>query len=143
MSTERTVLVVDDATEIRLLLKAFLSKAGYRVLLAEHGRAALELLVSDRPDLILVDFMMPGMDGPAVVAAIRGLEHCREVPIMMLTASQDSDHIDSAFAAGANDYMTKPVERRIVMARVDGMIRAADDRRRATSVDRLARERQD
>ncbi|HEY0712621.1 MAG TPA: fused response regulator/phosphatase, partial [Polyangia bacterium] len=147
MSSERTVLVVDDANEIRLLMKAFLSKAGYRVLLAEHGKAALELLTSDQPevspDLILVDFMMPGMDGPEVVAAIRGLDHCREVPILMLTASQDSDHIDSAFAAGANDYMTKPVERRIVMARVDGMIRAADDRRRATSVDRLESERQD
>ncbi|HEY0706013.1 MAG TPA: fused response regulator/phosphatase [Polyangia bacterium] len=143
VSAERTVLVVDDATEIRLLMKAFLSKAGYRVLLAEHGKAALEVLTSDHPDLILVDFMMPGMDGPEVVAAIRGLDHCREVPILMLTASQDSDHIDSAFAAGANDYMTKPVERRIVMARVDGMIRAADDRRRATSVERLESERQD
>jgi sigma-B regulation protein RsbU (phosphoserine phosphatase) len=141
VSAERTVLVVDDAAEIRLLMKAFLSKAGYRVLLAEHGRAALDVLISDHPDLILVDFMMPGMDGPEVVAAIRGIDHCREVPILMLTASQDSDHIDSAFAAGANDYMTKPVERRIVMARVDGMIRAADDRRRATSVERLETER--
>jgi CheY-like chemotaxis protein len=91
LPAQRTVLVVDDSPELRMMLNAFLSKAGHRVLLAEDGPGALALLVDgqEQPALALIDFMMPEMDGPALVRAIRQLPQGRALPILMLTASQD------------------------------------------------------
>ena len=133
-------MVVDDAVEMRLLLRAMLAKAGHRVVVAESGPQALEMLQTERPALILVDFMMPVMDGPAFIRALRGQPQHRTLPVLMLTATQEETHIEAAFAAGADDYMTKPVERRIVTARVDAMIRAAEDHARADSVAHLDEE---
>jgi CheY-like chemotaxis protein len=123
--TGHTVMVIDDAAEMRLLLRAMLAKAGHEVIVAEGGAQALELLEHARPALIVVDFMMPGMDGPAFITRLRQLPQHRDVPVLMLTAAPEERHIEAAFAAGANDYLTKPVERRIITARVEGMIGAA------------------
>jgi CheY-like chemotaxis protein len=120
-----TVLVVDDAAEMRLLLRAMLGRAGYRVIVADGGAQALQLLEHEPPALIVVDFMMPGMDGPAFIRKLRQLPGHHDLPVLMLTAAPEERHIEAAFSAGADDYLTKPVERRIITERVEAMIRAA------------------
>jgi CheY-like chemotaxis protein len=137
----RSVLVVDDGVENRILLQAILDAAGYRVLVAAEGAAALEVLAREPVDLVVLDYMMPGMDGAEVARRVR-LDPARgDLPIVMLTSSQEELHIEAAFAAGANDYLTKPVDRRILLARVASMIKAADDGRRARQVVALEGER--
>ena len=126
-----SVLLIDDGPENRLLLRAILDRAGYRVLVAEDGASGLELLERERIDLMVLDYMMPGMDGAEVARRVRLDPERRELPIIMLTASQEEPHIEAAFAAGANDYLNKPVDRRILVARVASMIQAAEDHRRA------------
>jgi sigma-B regulation protein RsbU (phosphoserine phosphatase) len=123
------VLVIDDGADNRVLLKAFLERAGYRALLAEHGEAGLALIDREAPDLVLLDYMMPEMDGAEVARRIRQRPALRDLPIIILTASaHDEGAIERAFAAGANDYMTKPFDRRIMLARIGSTIRAAEDR---------------
>jgi phosphoserine phosphatase RsbU/P len=137
----RSVLLVDDGLQNRILLQAILEFAGYRVLVAEEGAGALELLAREPVDLLVLDYMMPGMDGAEVARRVRLDPARRELPIVMLTASQEGPHIEAAFTAGANDYLTKPVDRRILLARVASMIQAADDRRQARQVVALEGER--
>ena len=111
------------------------------MLVAEEGAAALELLAREPVDLMVLDYMMPGMDGAEVARRVRLDPGKSDLPIVMLTASQEESHIEAAFAAGANDYLTKPVDRRILLARVASMIQAADDGRRARQVAALEGER--
>ncbi|MEZ4364554.1 MAG: response regulator [Kofleriaceae bacterium] len=128
---DRCILVIDDGSDNRLLLDAVLRRAGYRVLLAEDGEQGLKILDSEDPSLILLDYSMPGLSGPEVARLIRGRSRHVGVPIILLTASTEADHVDQAFAAGADDYVTKPFDRRILTARIESMIRAAEDRLRA------------
>jgi sigma-B regulation protein RsbU (phosphoserine phosphatase) len=126
-----TVLLVDDGPENRMLIRAILERAGYIVLVADSGAAGLRILEQQQADLIVLDYMMPEMDGAEVARRVRATEALQDIPIIMLTASQEEPHIEEAFAAGVNDYITKPVDRRILAARVETMIRAATDSRRA------------
>jgi sigma-B regulation protein RsbU (phosphoserine phosphatase) len=135
-----TVLLIDDGPENRMLLRAILERAGYRVLTADSGQAGLGLLEQHLPDLIVLDYMMPEMDGAEVARRVRAAEKTQDIPIIMLTASQEEPHIEEAFAAGVNDYITKPVDRRILAARVEAMIRAASDSRRARAAVEADRE---
>lgn len=114
-----------------MLLEALLGRVGYRVLLAEDGPQGLAILERETPSLILLDYSMPGLSGPEVAQRIRQRPQSAAVPIILLTASTEEEHIDLAFAAGADDYVTKPFDRRILTARIDSMIRAAEDRQRA------------
>src|SRR3954447_14213795 len=125
-----TLLLVDDGPENRMFLRAMLERAGYRVLVADSGPVGLRLLEEHGADLIVLDYMMPEMDGAEVARRVRARDDTREVPILMLTASSEEPHIEEAFAAGVNDYITKPVDRRILSARIEAMIRAAHDSRR-------------
>ncbi len=128
---KRVVLVIDDGPDNRMLLEALLGRAGYRVLSAENGEQGLDLLQRELPALILLDYSMPGLSGPEVAQRIRGEQRTAAIPIILLTASTEADHVDQAFAAGADDYVTKPFDRRILTARIESMIRAAEDRQRA------------
>ena len=125
----RQILVIDDGADNRLLLSAVLKRAGYEPLLAEHGEAGLAMLSDTRPALILLDYSMPGLSGPEVARVIRARPELAHVPIIVLTASADEAHVEEAFAAGADDYIVKPFDRRILLARIESMIRAAGDRR--------------
>src|SRR5438552_3106406 len=118
-SGPHSVLVIDDDAGNRALARFTLERAGYRVLLASDGPTGIDLLHRERPALVLLDFMMPGMDGPAVAQRIRACGAARDVPIIMLTASDGEEYIEAAFAAGADDYLIKPFNRRILATRVD------------------------
>jgi DNA-binding response OmpR family regulator len=123
METRRaTVLVVDDIPENREVLARRLEKRGLRVLQAEDGQRALDLVDRDRPDLILLDIMMPGMSGVEVLERIRRKHSRFELPIMMVTGKDDSGSIVETLALGANDYVIKPVDFPVLLARVQAQL---------------------
>lgn len=112
------VLVVDDTPANLSLLLDALTEAGYEVSVAESGRSALTLLDHTTPDLVLLDLIMPGMDGVATCRSIRERFECAEVPILFMTAIDEPQQKLRAFEAGAMDYITKPVYAPEVLARV-------------------------
>jgi len=117
------ILVVDDEWKIVELVRLYLEKDGYRVLVAYDGLKALELARQKRPDLILLDLMLPGMDGLDVC---RILQTESEVPIIMLTAKTTDEDKLVGLELGADDYVTKPFNPREVVARVRAVLRRAD-----------------
>ncbi|BBO84577.1 two-component system response regulator [Desulfosarcina ovata subsp. sediminis] len=102
-------LVVDDDPSLRLFMSAALKKAGFDVLDADGGAVALDLFVAHRPDLILLDLVMPGMDGFETCTTLRKLPGGRYTQILMVTGLDDTDSIERAFDAGANDFVSKPI----------------------------------
>ena len=121
--TEQTILVVDDEASIAEAVRARLESEGFRVLVAFDGPQALEAARSDRPDLVVLDLMLPGMDGLEVC---RELQRDRWVPVLMLTArTEEADKI-AGFAVGADDYLTKPFSLRELAVRVRAILRRRD-----------------
>jgi adenylate cyclase len=116
------ILVVDDVPENVRLLDAILVSHGYDVFLADGGRAALELAESARPDLVLLDVMMPPPDGYAVCRQLREREATAMLPVIMLTAS-DGPEKTEAIAAGADDFITKPFDRDELLTRIRSLLR--------------------
>jgi two-component system OmpR family response regulator/two-component system alkaline phosphatase synthesis response regulator PhoP len=106
----KSILVVDDNEDIRGLLSLVLQKEGYEVHAAEDGASALEQTYEKKPDLILLDVMMPGLSGLEVLSTIRENKDKKisEVPIMMITAKSTIDDIDAAVELGASSYIVKP-----------------------------------
>lgn len=117
------ILVVDDDHEIVRLVRAYLEKAGYQVLIAYDGETALHILRRERPNLLVLDLMLPDRDGWDLTRTIRTDPVLAETPIIMLTARvEDSDKI-VGLEIGADDYVTKPFNPREVVARVRALLR--------------------
>lgn len=116
------VLIVDDRPENRRLLEALLAPRGYKTLLAENGPEAMVVAGRDRPDLILLDVRMPGMDGYAVTRALRLQVETRNIPIILVTAMDDHQSRILGMDAGANDFLTKPIDRAQLWSRVHNLI---------------------
>jgi DNA-binding response OmpR family regulator len=124
----KTVLVVDDERNIIELVRLYLEQAGYAVAEARDGQAALDMHARLDPDLVVLDLMLPGLDGMAVT---RELRRRGETPILMLTArGEDIDRI-VGLEVGADDYLTKPFNPREMVARVRAILRRADPALRA------------
>ena len=115
-----SVLVAEDDKNIRDLLHMYLEKEGYAVTVAADGGQALEKFRAIKPDLVLLDVMMPVMDGWAVCKAIRSEN---QTPVIMLTAKSETDDKVAGLKAGADDYITKPFEMREVLARIEAVLR--------------------
>ena len=115
---EFKLLVVDDVQTNVLLLKALLSKDGYGILVANNGQEALEVIRNENPDLILLDVMMPGMDGFEVAERLKSEEYRCEIPIIFLTALDDTQSIDNGFKLGAGDFISKPFRKEELMVRI-------------------------
>src|SRR5918999_2486131 len=112
--TRARVLAVDDEADIRELLRELLGRAGYDVEVAEDGRAALRALFAARPDLVILDVNMPGLDGWQTLERIRDVS---DVPVLMLTARTGELEKVRALTRGADDYVTKPFARQELLAR--------------------------
>lgn len=115
------ILVVDDNQKIRRLIDIYLRREGFSTLLAETGEQALHLLGEQAVDLMIVDIMMPGMDGYALVRQLR--ENRMEIPVLMATAKTEFVDKKEGFEAGADDYMTKPVDLEELVLRVRALLR--------------------
>ena len=122
----RRVLIVDDEPAIRVILKVTLEREGYEVLEAGGGAAALGKVLEERPDLLLTDLDMPGLDGRQLVKAIRGDLGMLDLPIVVLTESASKNAREDLIAAGVNDYLTKPFDPKLVSARVESMFARRD-----------------
>jgi DNA-binding response OmpR family regulator len=119
----RTILVVEDEATIAASVAARLRKEGFRVETAPDGPAGVEASRSLRPDLVILDVMLPGMDGLEVC---RVIQRDRPVPVLMLTARDDETDLLVGLGVGADDYMTKPFSPRELVARVKALMRRVD-----------------
>ena len=117
------VLIVEDDKNIRDLLERYLKKENYKVISAADGGEGLSLFHSEQPNLVLLDLMMPVMDGWAVCKAIRAES---QVPVIMLTAKGETDDKVLGLKTGADDYITKPFEMKEVLARIEAVLRRTD-----------------
>ena len=115
-----SVLIVEDDRNISELLQLYLEKEGYAVTIAADGGKGLEKFRAIKPDLVLLDVMMPVMDGWAVCRAIRAES---QTPIIMLTAKGETDDKVTGLKSGADDYITKPFEMKEVLARIEAVLR--------------------
>lgn len=120
------ILVVDDDFPTRLLIRACLEKAGFRVTEAENGLTALSEFTKLKPDVVLLDVMMPELNGFDTCQQIRQYPDGEHIPILMITGLDDIDSINQAFNAGATDFITKPINWTILSYRVKYMLRATE-----------------
>jgi DNA-binding response OmpR family regulator len=118
----KTILVVDDEPQIVKFVRAYLEKEGYRVMTAHDGQEALFVARHERPDLVILDLMMPGMDGWDFMHRYR---QERDTPVIMLTARVDETDQVLGLELGADDYVTKPFSPRTLIARVRAVLRRA------------------
>jgi diguanylate cyclase (GGDEF)-like protein/PAS domain S-box-containing protein len=124
-ATPAMVLVVDDEELIRIFVREALEQAGFEVCEASHGAQALEQFAARRPDLVIMDVVMPVMDGFAVCMKLRALPEGKRVPILVMTALDDEDSIGRAYAHGATDFIAKPTNATILTHRVRYMLRGS------------------
>ncbi len=116
--SDHVILVIDDDPNSLEIVSGFLEESRFSVLVAEDGESGLERAEYAAPDLILLDIMMPGIDGYETCRRLKERERTRDIPVIIMTALTDVEHKVRGFAAGAVDYVTKPVQREEVMARV-------------------------
>lgn len=117
------ILVVEDNTSTILFLTKFLQKQGHNTLLAEDGRTAVQLFSSEQPDLVLTDINMPGINGLEAIKQMRNIQTNLWIPIIILSAYDQEHEIVEGLKAGADDYMTKPVNLNILNAKIQSMER--------------------
>ena len=117
-----TILVVDDERKIRDLVRSYLEREGYSVLVADSGHRALEAVERAHPDLVVLDLMLPDVSGEEVARSVR--DHS-DVPIIMLTAKAGEDDRVTGLRLGADDYLVKPFSPRELVARVEAVLRRA------------------
>jgi len=122
MSREK-VLVVEDEEDILELLRFNLSGEGYAVTCAATGEEALKLAKAEVPDLVLLDLMLPGIDGLQVAKRLKEEESTRDISIVMLTAKGEESDIVTGLELGADDYVTKPFSKKVLFARVRAVLR--------------------
>lgn len=121
----KTILVVDDEPSLRSLIATTLTDDEHRILQAGDGGTAVNLALAEHPDLILLDWMMPGMTGLDVAEQVRANPATRSVPILMLTAVASNKDRDRAKAAGVTDYLVKPFSPLELMGRVRAVLGGA------------------
>ncbi|MCL7930702.1 phosphate regulon transcriptional regulator PhoB [Halomonas llamarensis] len=126
--TAKTVLIVDDEAPIREMIAVALEMADYRVLEADNAQDAHAMVVDHQPDLLLLDWMMPGTSGIELARRLKREETTAELPIIMLTAKGEEDNKIQGLEAGADDYITKPFSPRELVARLKAVLRRTTPR---------------
>jgi DNA-binding response OmpR family regulator len=119
---KKRILVVDDEVGALTLIGIMLERGGFSVLKAKDAQDALAVLDQSSPDLIILDVMMPGMDGITLCKHIRQRNELRQTPILILSARNDSDSVMRGVEAGANDYLPKPILHHDLVTKVKNML---------------------
>jgi two-component system phosphate regulon response regulator PhoB len=126
MSKQR-ILAVDDEEDILELLKYNLSRDGFTVRCATRGEEALRVVREEKPDLVLLDLMLPGTDGLEVCRLLKGNPETQAIPVVMLTAKGEEADVVAGLELGADDYITKPFSPRVLVARIKAVLRRPRD----------------
>ncbi|MCG8566836.1 MAG: response regulator transcription factor [Desulfobacterales bacterium] len=121
--SKETILIVDDEEDIIELIQYNLKSEGYEILTATSGEQAIKIARQNHPDLMVLDLMLPGIDGLEVTQYLKNDDQTREMPIVMLTAKGEESDIVTGLEMGANDYISKPFSPRELVARVRGILR--------------------
>lgn len=121
--TKEKILVVDDEEDILELVRYNLSREGYKVICAASGEEGLMGAKAENPDLIVLDLMLPGMDGLDVTRRMKENDSTRKIPIIMLTAKGEESDIVTGLELGAEDYITKPFSTKVLVARIRAVLR--------------------
>ncbi|MCC5849532.1 MAG: response regulator [Verrucomicrobia bacterium] len=121
-----TICIVEDEEDIREILEIQLKREGYDTFSAETGEKGLRLIREHKPRLVLLDLMLPGMDGFDVCRAMRSEKSTRAIPVIMLTARGEEADVITGLEIGADDYITKPFSPRIVMSRIKSVLRRGE-----------------
>ncbi|MEJ2628904.1 MAG: response regulator, partial [bacterium] len=124
MSKEH-ILIIEDETDIQELIQFNLEKEGYRITATLTGEEGVSQAKSSSPDLILLDLMLPGIDGFEVCRRLKSDTETKKIPIVMLTAKGEDTDIVSGLELGADDYITKPFQPRVLIARIRSVLRRA------------------
>lgn len=122
------ILAVDDSPTVLEMLTSILESGGYSVITATDGAEALEMARAERPDLILLDVMLPKLDGYRVCRLLKFDQHYRAIPIIMLTAKAEDQAVATGIRTGADQYLTKPVEPDALLAAIHAEISKASAR---------------
>lgn len=117
-----SILVVDDDADIRSVIAFKLTRAGFTAFEEGDGEAGLAAAAQERPDVLLIDWMMPRLSGLELCLAVRADPELRSTPVIMLTAKAQEPDIERAFAAGADDYIVKPFSPRELVSRVQAVL---------------------
>ncbi len=124
---KETILVVEDEPDILELIRFNLEREGYETVLCESGEDGLEAVKTHRPDLILLDLMLPGLDGKSVCRKLKEDGNTRSIPVIMVTARGEESDIITGLELGADDYVTKPFSPKILTARIGAVLRRVED----------------
>lgn len=133
--TATTILIVDDEAAIREMIRVGLELAGYECLEASNAQDAHGIIVDQRPDLVLLDWMMPVTSGIELLRRLRREEVTRDLLVIMLTAKDDEDNRVQGLDVGADDYITKPFSSRELMARIKAIMRRSTNREQEESIE--------
>ncbi|WP_272989848.1 phosphate regulon transcriptional regulator PhoB, partial [Spongiibacter tropicus] len=135
MTTTKTILIVDDEAAIREMIRVGLELAGYDCLEAANAQEAHGIIVDQRPDLVLLDWMMPVTSGIELLRRLRREELTRDMLVIMLTAKDDEDNRVQGLDVGADDYITKPFSSRELLARIKAVLRRVSTPDQEESID--------
>ncbi len=116
--TQKKILLVDDSGTTLMMEKMLLKGHPWELITASNGEQAIERLTQNSPDLVLLDVIMPGMNGFETCRAIRSRDVGREIPIIMVTTRGEEQHVEEGFASGCTDYVTKPINGTELVAKV-------------------------
>src|SRR5262245_61119230 len=118
----KRILLVDDSNTVLMMERMILSQARYELTCARNGAEAVERARAEHPDLILLDVIMPQMNGLDALSALRADEATRDIPVIMVTTRGEADTMEAGFARGCNDYVTKPVNSSELLAKVRDLL---------------------
>ena len=133
--SKAVVLIIEDDPEIRELLSFTMSREGWKLLLAKTGEEGLDLLKKENVNCILLDIMLPGMDGLKVLKKIKQIEQCRAIPVIMTTARGEEADIITGLELGADDYVVKPYSPKVLIARIRAGLRRQEENGARASAD--------
>ncbi|MEQ8189822.1 MAG: response regulator [Candidatus Eremiobacterota bacterium] len=132
------IIVIDDDYSIRRLIKFTLEKEHYKVITAEDALEGINILSSRKIDLIILDIIMPDIDGYEALKVIKSSDHLKDIPVMMLTAKNEIDDMMKGFELGADEYLAKPFELSELLARIRNLLRIKELQNKILQAERMA-----
>lgn len=124
--SRKKILLVDDSGVALMMEKMILQREAYDLVTAKNGHEAVESARREKPDLVLLDLVMPGMDGLETCAQLRGMEETRETPVIMVTTRGEASYVEQAYELGCTDYVTKPVNSLELLTKVRNCLAGAE-----------------